>query len=270
MRTAPTWRRCPTPPATAIPPGHPTARRSSFEDPGGIATINPDGTGKSVFGPGADPDWQPIPTGYARPKGATPLRVPLVISYKSCTAPNEQHGPRWSTPLFAAAAGVRLGHDRDHRLQRPGDPVRRLAALGCVPGNLSTPADEADVKVMMDITDVRRKDNLADYVGGVQATIVSRITDRFNAVAAGGGSDPATVVDIPFPVQADLHRDRRPRRRVDLRGHHIVRSDRAHCDPEGKRSIWQMGQVQVSDGGEDGNIGTVPNTMFAREGIFVP
>ena len=39
---------------------------------------------------------------------------------------------------------------------------------------------------------------------------------------------------------------------------------------EGQRSIWQMGQVQVSDGGEDGNTATAPNTVFARQGIFVP
>jgi len=39
---------------------------------------------------------------------------------------------------------------------------------------------------------------------------------------------------------------------------------------EGKRSIWQMGQIQVSDGGADGQVGTTPNTTFARQGIFVP
>jgi hypothetical protein len=39
---------------------------------------------------------------------------------------------------------------------------------------------------------------------------------------------------------------------------------------EGKRSIWQLGQIQVSDGGSDGLVGTAPNTVFARQGIFVP
>ena len=76
------------------PAWSPDGQKIVFEDAGGIATINPDGTGKSVIGSGGDPDWQPLAyTGYARPKGATPLRVPLVISYRNCTAPNEQHGP---------------------------------------------------------------------------------------------------------------------------------------------------------------------------------
>ena len=39
---------------------------------------------------------------------------------------------------------------------------------------------------------------------------------------------------------------------------------------EGKRAIWQLGQVEVSDGGSDGLVGTAPNTVFARQGIFVP
>ena len=40
----------------------------------------------------------------------------------------------------------------------------------------------------------------ADYTGGLQGNATIRISDHWNAVAAGGGPDPATVVDIPFPV----------------------------------------------------------------------
>jgi hypothetical protein len=39
---------------------------------------------------------------------------------------------------------------------------------------------------------------------------------------------------------------------------------------EGDRSSWQMGAVQVFDGGADGLLSTTPNTLFARQGIFVP
>ena len=39
---------------------------------------------------------------------------------------------------------------------------------------------------------------------------------------------------------------------------------------EGKRAVWQMGQIQVYDGGADGNPATGPNTLFARQGVFVP
>ena len=38
-----------------------------------------------------------------------------------------------------------------------------------------------------------------------------------------------------------------------------------------KRAIWQMGQVQVYDGGPDGDADTTAgDTLFAVQGIFVP
>ena len=37
-----------------------------------------------------------------------------------------------------------------------------------------------------------------------------------------------------------------------------------------RRSIWQLGQVQVFDGGADGVVSTNPNTLFAVQGVFVP
>jgi hypothetical protein len=39
---------------------------------------------------------------------------------------------------------------------------------------------------------------------------------------------------------------------------------------EGKRSVWQLGKVQVFDGGVDGDAQTGPNTLFATQGVFVP
>ena len=39
----------------------------------------------------------------------------------------------------------------------------------------------------------------------------------------------------------------------------------------GKRAIWQIGQVEVLDGGSDGDVDTAAgNTVFARQGVFVP
>ena len=39
---------------------------------------------------------------------------------------------------------------------------------------------------------------------------------------------------------------------------------------ETKRTIWQMGDVELRDGGADGVASTQDNTLFARQGIFVP
>jgi hypothetical protein len=56
------------------------------------------------------------------------------------------------------------------------------------------------------------------------------------------------------------------------------------CDPQttvnsvypgalvaGRRAIWQLGQVQVYDGGADGVASTTAgNTLFLVQGVFVP
>jgi hypothetical protein len=36
------------------------------------------------------------------------------------------------------------------------------------------------------------------------------------------------------------------------------------------RTIWQLGQIEVLDGGADGQASTNDNTVFARQGVFVP
>jgi len=39
---------------------------------------------------------------------------------------------------------------------------------------------------------------------------------------------------------------------------------------EGDRAIWELGPVEVYDGGPDGVGSTADNTVFARQGLFVP
>ena len=38
----------------------------------------------------------------------------------------------------------------------------------------------------------------------------------------------------------------------------------------GKRVVVEMTQFEVSDGGSDGVVGTTPNTLFMRQGVFIP
>jgi hypothetical protein len=39
---------------------------------------------------------------------------------------------------------------------------------------------------------------------------------------------------------------------------------------EGVRATWQLSGLQVFDGGADGDPDTPDNTVFARQGVFVP
>jgi hypothetical protein len=126
------------------------------------------------------------------------------------------------------------------------------------------------VAVKLSITDVRRHADLADYTGDLEATSIVRVTDRWNAVIPGGGSDAATVVDFAFPVRATCAATADPAIGstcgVDTSFDAIV----PNAIREGSRAVWQFGQFSVSDGGPDGDVETLPNTVFARQGVFVP
>jgi hypothetical protein len=39
---------------------------------------------------------------------------------------------------------------------------------------------------------------------------------------------------------------------------------------DGKRANWQLGQIELLDGGSDGEATTTPNTRFLVQGVFVP
>jgi hypothetical protein len=214
------------------------------------------------------PDWQPVRR-YVRPKGATPLRWSLVPAYKSCTAANRQHGPPLAygscSPPVQESDWVTTGSDVNPPAQMQG-----ALRFDTLVGDPATPADEADVTATLSITDVRRKDTLADYVGGIQASVVVRITDRFNAAAAGGGPDSATVSDVPFPVDAPCVASADPAVGSSCTAVTSMDAVVPGAIREGKRTIWQVESAAVSDGGADGNVGTAPNTVFARPGVFVP
>jgi hypothetical protein len=45
----------------------------------------------------------------------------------------------------------------------------------------------------------------------------------------------------------------------------------ANSVQEGKRTVWGLGQVQVFDGGADGDADTAgDNTLFAVQGLYAP
>ena len=96
--------------------------------------------------------------GYVRPKGATPLRVSLVPAAVACTAPNRTHGP-----ALAYASCNPPAQTSPHLTVGTPDVNGEVAnAVGSVKvqakfGNPATPADEADVKVVVSMTDVRRR-----------------------------------------------------------------------------------------------------------------
>jgi hypothetical protein len=134
-------------------------------------------------------------------------------------------------------------------------------------GDLSSPPDEADILIVSSITDVRDRSDLSDYSGELEGRLPIRITDTNNSPPAGSAAttqDTEFSFTVPCAVTAD-----------DTVGATCAAATTADAVlpgaiTEGVRSIWQLGQIEVFDGGPDGSAATPNNTIFARQGVFVP
>ena len=210
----------------------------------------------------------PGDAGYARPRGASPLRVSLVPSYAKCSEPDRQHGP----PLAFGSCSAPQQSSRRLTVGTPDankNPASSVGAvrLSAVTGDPGTPADEADVLVTVSMTDVREQQGLSDYAGELGLVPSVRITDRGNGPAE---NEPGTVSDLDFPVTVPcgVTND------VAIGAECSVSTSFDAVLPgaiaEGRRAIWQLSDVAVFDGGIDGDAGTAPNDLFARQGIFSP
>jgi len=218
---------------------------------------------------------------HPRPKGATPLRVPLVPAFNACTAPNRTHGPPLAfpscNPPVQSSSAITVGTPDANGAAANAEGFVTLAVVVGAPG----PPDDSDVLIKSSGSDVRCKGGTAacgsanaadgaDYTGELQGNATIRITDHFNAIAAGGGTDPATVVDIPFPVNATCAATAS----TSIGGLCTANTSANATVPgavkDGKRAIVEIGQITITDGGPDGLVGTSPNTLFATQGIFIP
>jgi hypothetical protein len=137
-----------------------------------------------------------------------------------------------------------------------------------VPGNPATSADEADIRLKASATDVRLSAGLGDYSGELQANARLRLIDR----ASGPSLDePATVQDFVYrftvPCQATVSTTVGSTCAVTTSADAI----QAGTVTERARTIWQVGQVTLLDGGPDGLASTsAGNTVFETQGVFVP
>jgi hypothetical protein len=194
--------------------------------------------------------------------------VPLVPAYQLCGAPNSSHGAPLAfsscKPPAQASSFLTVGSpDANGKGASSSGFVQYIA----VPGNSSTPADEADVKINLSLTDVRKKSDLTDYTGQLQLLQTMRLTDRLNGSAP---VDPATVTDFGFPTTVPCTAT------ADLNvGSTCSVSTTADAVLPGtileiKRTVIELAQVKVYDGGSDGLAGTAGNTLFAVQGIFAP
>jgi acyl-homoserine lactone acylase PvdQ len=212
----------------------------------------------------ADPNLQitEISEGFPRPRGATPLRVPLVPAYKACASPNRAHGAPLAFPSCSGPAQV----SQALTVGTPDANGRPAASIGTVLFNaISCPLCayplNADVRINASLTDVRNKAGLGDYAGQLEGRFSLRLTDRFNAANPGDPqTDAATVLDRPFkfgvPCQATSS-SAGSTCQVNTTANALLPGSVR----DGDRAIWELGPVGLYDSS---------GSLFAAQGVFVP
>jgi hypothetical protein len=218
---------------------------------------------------------------HPRPKGATPLRVSMVPAYNACGTPNRTHGPPLAfpscNPPVQASSAVTVGSPDANGASASAEAFVKLDVQVGVPG----PPDDSDVLITSVGTDIRCKAGTtacgagnaadgADYTGGLQGNAQIRISDHWNAIAAGGGPDAATVIDIPFPVGASCVSTASTAIGSTCTANTSANATVLGSVKDGKRAIVEVGQISINDGGPDGLVCTTPNTLFGVQGIFIP
>jgi hypothetical protein len=214
--------------------------------------------------------------GAARPKGATPTRISLVPAYNACTLPNRTHGPSLASPSCAPpvrnSSTLTVGTVDSNGAQSNSLSSARYRVVN---GNTATEADEADVDLIVAISDIRNHPSLTDYTGRILVTTSLKLTDNSNATEQ---PEPGTVQTIPFeyPVQCVATADTTRGSDCNL----VTTADALVPGTvvEGKRAIWELGQVTVKDAGPNGTgyescpptCGNGDETTFMRQGMFVP
>jgi hypothetical protein len=212
---------------------------------------------------------------HPRPRSATPLTAALVPAYQPCTAPDRTHGPSLE---FPSCSGPR----QTSEYLTVGNPPAQFVgsvqfkAYPGVPG----PPDDNYLYVTVDMKDVRCRAASgactgagADYAGSVRLEAAIRGSDHWNAVDPGGGLDPATMQDYTLAMNVPCTQTSDPGigsscyqslfLEAFIPGSYVIK--------DGKRTIWEVGQPRVYDGGADGDGSTAgDDTLFAVQGLFVP
>lgn len=216
---------------------------------------------------------------HPRPKVASPLRVSFVPAYEQCTAPDRTHGP----PLaFGSCSGPGQASDFLTVGNPPGAVAQSVGSLRVrAQGGTPLPPDDEIVTFTMSFTDVRCQGTSGacvgtgtDFAGSLEMRIPFHITDHYNGSGTTSDSEPGTMqplFTVSFAVPCGQTSD--PGIGSTCSVTNLYLDGIYPSDPirEGKRSLWEAGQVQVFDGGTDGDGQTVAdNTLFAVQGLFVP
>ena len=189
------------------------------------------------------------------------MQVSLVPAYNACTSSNTTHGAPLAfpscTPPDQASAHLTAGTPDAN-----GRAVRMNAAL-------KLQVLTGDVRITAHLNDVANQD-LTDYTGSLRAQLPVRITDKWNTPHPGGPGAATTQPFVyGFTIPCVANAGTTTGSDCDIATTMNALAPGTHAD--GRRAVWQLGQVRVFDGGsdQDGST-TADNTPFAVQGVFIP
>jgi hypothetical protein len=211
---------------------------------------------------------------HVRPQGASPFRASLVPAYKSCAAPNRTHG----APLAFPSCGPPVQSSNFLTVGTPDANGAGANSVGYIRIKVKTTSPE-DLLISGTVSDVRCLPGTAagvcgranaadgpDYAGQLQSNATIRSSDHYNGPNL---DEAATLQDIPFPLIFNCSST------ADTTTGGVCTVDTYNPFPgpqwyEGERVVVEITQFEVFDGGQDGQSSTDDNTVFLREGIFIP
>jgi hypothetical protein len=228
--------------------------------PGAYAPSTPYAHSNEIFVTKLNP-----PEGFPRPKTARAVEVSLVPDYIRCDEPSSNHGPPLAYPScdppLLGSGELTLGTPDSNGLPARGTGLARYLA---VPGNPATPADEADVQISFALHDVHNRFVFTEYTGEVRLVSPLRITDKFEIPGT-------TMTDVPLATNVSCAGTVDPGTGSSCALVTTVEALLPGAVTEGKRSVWELGQVRVEDAGPDDDVDTTAdNTLLMTQGVFVP
>ena len=217
--------------------------------------------------------------GYVRPKGASPYRSPLAPIFERCERPGGGGSGRIADTMHGPPFDYKACSDPEQisGMVTVGTPDANGQAanstghftMAAKAGDPSTPADEADVRINMSVTDVRLQNGLGDYVGELQLSLESRITDLANGP---GQNEAGTLEDFYWEATVPCTATSSTSIGATCALQTTVDTLMPGTVKEGRRTVWeQHDHIHVFDGGPDRLAATEDdNLLFLVQSYYVP
>jgi hypothetical protein len=215
---------------------------------------------------------------HPRPKGATPLRTPLVPAYKACAAPgNRTHGAPLAfpscNPPVRASSFLTVGTPDSNGAAANSVGFVLLKVKGSSPEDLLIKASITDVRcgagTSVSVCNSANAADGADYSGELQGQGMIRISDHYNGPNL---NEAATVIDLPLPVNVPCANTTDTAAGGTCSVDTSANAVQPGAIPDGgvARAVIAFDQLKVNDGGPDGQASTADNTLFEVQGVFIP